>query len=114
MSTVAAGQNRDVTLAIHLDPRELERVAREGVEAGMTREEYAREAVIRYGDLVKFEKGRVQDHFEIMELVDDAMTELRRLARPRAFAEGAMPFLTAMERLARRTGREPILETSEE
>lgn len=101
-------------MKLKLDKGETGYVALQAGEAGMTSEEWAKEAVLRYGDLKRFEEARMRDHEEIMDLLDDAMAELRRLARPGAFAEGAMPFLAAMERLAKRTGREPILKNTED
>ena len=96
-----------------LDGDEMEMVGNEAKEAGMGAEEYGHECVVRYGWLKRFAEAAARDHGEMVDLVDDAMVELRRLARPGAFGEGAMPFLQAMERLARRMGREPILKVEE-
>lgn len=95
------------------DGDEVEMVARDAAEEGLEVEGYGREAVVRYGALKRFAEAATREHGEIMELMDDAFVELRRLARPGAFGEGSMAFLCAMERLARRTGREPILKGAE-
>lgn len=95
------------------DGDEVEMVARDAAEAGMLAEEWARECVLKYGWLKRFAEAATREHGEIMELMDDAFVELRRLARPGAFGEGSMAFLCAMERLAKRTGREPILKGAE-